>query len=63
MKWEYKKMSDFYSVSDSHLNSLGEEGWELIAIDKYNHGYLKRSYETTLKVEEIEPYRFRLRKR
>jgi hypothetical protein len=42
MKWEYKLVTDIEcKKAAGELNKLGEEGWELIAID-FPYHYFKR---------------------
>ena len=43
MKWEYKTVKLSISTEDdvTNLNKLGEEGWELVLVDKDSF-YLKR---------------------
>jgi hypothetical protein len=38
-KWEYKVVSH---PREDELNALGNEGWEMVAIDEYLTVYLKR---------------------
>ena len=33
-KWEYKTVWDQFQLSDSTLNQMGSEGWELVAFNK-----------------------------
>lgn len=44
-KWEYlvKRLCNGTVIDDQRmqktLNELGEQGWELVSVDGYNHGY------------------------
>jgi hypothetical protein len=42
IKWEYKTM--FGNLSDRQLNKLGNEGWELVAVEPNENLMLRRYY-------------------
>jgi hypothetical protein len=42
VKWEYKTV--FGNISDRKLNELGNEGWELVAVEPSENTMLKRCY-------------------
>jgi len=46
-KWEYKVqyLSIGLDKSVKLLTELGQEGWELVAIDPSSHGYFKRKLD------------------
>jgi hypothetical protein len=42
-KWEYKVIQLFsHQKTDETFKQLGEQGWELVAIDSSGHYYFKR---------------------
>ena len=57
-RWEYKVLSDLRmsdaSNIETHLNSLGAQGWELVSQGLYNGGANSSSYNSVILKRKLQ---------